>query len=420
MEHLTEILTSNDIKQKKIMEAMEDSLTAFSNITKVPVTFFSDEGGILWEVNRNIKYCISNNEYFDSESACKWNLKAAMKTASSLGDVYIFVCNTGMINMCYAFYYDEELVGYFNAGPVAMGKNRLRTMNSFFEKVPKEDTDLPLLMSISSELKVWSTSEVTDLSKLYLNALNAPFSGQEERRVRRQASAEQSMIGMKIIEMKKSRMTVKYPITEEENFINGIRHGDAAASKKQFSEYMGELMVFDGGNLSVIKLRLLTLLGKLFGREELQDLDYRNLSQMEAINNANTFAELVRGTNKIIDMVTEQTSQKQYSGSSRIVKSAADYIRAHFNEDINLKKISEEIHVNHTYLSRLFRREMQISIVDYINNLRAETAAELLRDTNESITEIAYACGFKDSGYFTKIFRKCFEMSPREYRNSKK
>lgn len=417
MERLTEVLALNaSKKQKKHMEILEDSLTAFSNITSVPITFFSEEGEILWEVNRSRKYCIANGEYFDSESACKWNLKAAMKTANSLGDVYIFVCNTDMINMCYAFQYGGELLGYFNAGPIAMGKSRQRTMNTFFEKVPKEGTDLPLLLSIASEMRIWSTQEITYLSKMYMNALNSPFAEQEERSVKQQANAEQSMIGMKIIEMKKSRLTVKYPIELEQNFAAGIRHGDTALSKKQFSEYMGELMVFDGGNISVIKLRLLTLLGKILNRESLPENERSTISQLEAINNASTFAEIMTNANLIIDILTEQSGKKRYSGNSKIVRSAVDYIWQHFNEDISLKKIADEIHVNNTYLSKLFRDEMQQSFVDYVNEIRLETAAELLRETNDSITEIAYNCGFKECSYFTKMFRNHFGPSPRDYR----
>lgn len=420
MNHLTEILPPKSIKQKQTVEMLEDSLTAFSYVTSVPVTFFSEEGDILWEINRQCKYCIANREYFDQNSACKWNLKAAMKTANSLGDVYIFVCNTGMINMCYAFYQDNKLMGYFNAGPIAMGKNRQRTMNAFFEKVPKEETDLPLLLSISSELKVWSTQEITYLSNLYMNALNSPFAEQAERDVKQEVNAEQSMIGMKIIEMKKSRLTVKYPLELEQAFAAGIKQGDAEHSKKQFSEYMGELMVFDGGNISVIKLRLLTLLGKILSRESLLESGYRNLSQLEAINNASTLSELMMNANLIIEFVVEQSGKKRYSGNSKIVRAAVDYIWKHFNEEISLKKVAEEIHVNYSYLSKLFRDEMKCSFVDYLNELRLDTAAEMLRESNDSVTEISYACGFKECSYFTKLFRSRFELSPREYRAKNK
>lgn len=416
MEHLSEILNLKNQKQRKNIEILENSLTAFSNITSVPVTFFSEEGEILWEVNRSCKYCIANSEYFDSESACKWNLKAAMKTANSLGDVYIFVCNTDMINMCYAFNYGEELIGYFNAGPIAMGKSRKRTMNSFFEKVPKEGTDLPLMLSIAAEMKIWSTQEITYLSKLYLNALNSPFAGQEERIVKQKVNAEQSMIGMKIIEMKKSRLTVKYPLEIEQSFAAELRQGDAALSKKQFSEYMGELMVFDGGNISVIKLRLLTLFGKILNRELMPESDHRNLAQLEAINTAATFAEIMVSGNSLIDLITEQMGSRNYSGKSKIVRAAVDYIWKYFNEEITMKKTAEEIHVNYSYLSKLFKEEMNCSFVDYLSEIRLDTAADLLRESNDSVTEISYACGFKECSYFTKLFRNRFGLSPREYR----
>lgn len=416
MEHLTEITSLKNVKQKQSMQTLENSLVAFSHITSVPVTFFSEEGEILWETNRQRKYCIANREYIDQDSACKWNLKAAMNTASSLGDVYIFVCNTGMINMCYAFYRDNELIGYFNAGPIAMGKNRQRTMNAFFEKVSKEETDLSLLMSISSELKVWSTKEITYLSSMYMNALNSSSVMQAERNIKKEINSEQSMIGMKMIEMQKRRITIKYPLELEKAFVLNIKQGDIELSKKQFSEYMGELMVFDGGNISVIKLRLLTLLGRILSREALTESGYSNLSQLEAINNAYTFTEIMASANSIIELIVEQNSKKRYSGNSKIVRSAVDYIWKHYSDEINLKKTAKEIHVNYSYLSKLFLEEMQCSFVEYLNKLRLDTAAEMLRQSNYSVTEISYACGFKESSYFTKLFRTQFGVSPRQYR----
>ena len=60
---------------------------------------------------------------------------------------------------------------------------------------------------------------------------------------------------------------------------------------------------------------------------------------------------------------------------------------------------------------------MDTSPVAYLNRLRLEHAAELLRTTGWPVSEIAARCGFPDSNYFTRVFRLSFAQSPRTYRN---
>lgn len=67
-------------------------------------------------------------------------------------------------------------------------------------------------------------------------------------------------------------------------------------------------------------------------------------------------------------------------------------------------------------MSRIFNKMAGRSIHGYINHLRVEKAKVLLANTDLTVTEIAYALGFSDSNYFTRIFRQYCQMSPRAYR----
>ena len=420
MKHLTETISSTGSGLKKALQRLEDSIVSFSAIADIPVTFFSKEGTVLWEYGEEKKFCLANEEYYHQDSSCMMNLKFAMKTAHSIGDVYIYVCNTGLINMCYAFVHDGELIGYFNAGPVAMGKNRARTIGQFYEKVRQEKINLSKLMPLTGDMQVRTPKEVTYLYNLYLNAMRSPFMAGNEQSVTRRQFAEQSEIGTKIIEMKKSKIEMKYPLMQEQEFMQSIKNGDERMSRRLFSEYLGELMVFEGGNLSVIKMRLLTLFAKVMNYENDGVRDYRSLSQMEAINNAGTFAELSGNANSIIEVITGDVARKTYSGDSEIIQRALDYIRQNYRDDISLAKIAGAIHVNRTYLSTLFKKEMGSSLVEHINELRLTAAAEELVSGNASITDIAISCGFKELSYFTKLFKEKYGKTPRRFRNEGK
>ena len=64
----------------------------------------------------------------------------------------------------------------------------------------------------------------------------------------------------------------------------------------------------------------------------------------------------------------------------------------------------------------MFREMLGTSPIDHLLNLRLEKGARRLRDGSESIIEIAVGCGFGDGNYFSKMFRRKFGVSPRDYR----
>ncbi|MGN0703114.1 MAG: helix-turn-helix domain-containing protein [Lentihominibacter sp.] len=414
MNKLANIVDSHDRKLNKLMQSTEDSLVSFSMITDVPVTFFSSECEILWEVNHNKKVCLSNKEYNDPECSCFFNLRSAMKTAHQLGEVYIYVCNTGLTSMCYSLIYENDLIGYFNAGPILMGKNRAHTISQFYNNVSKELTDLPMLLTITDGMKMYTPQEVTYLARLFSDAFRSAFQ-QGNESVAISSVDEDTSAGAKIIEIKKDRIQMQYPLALEQNLIKAIKSGSCESSRKLFSEYLGELAVFEGGNLSVLKLRLLTLFAKLLNTTP----DHDSIDHLETINSAAAFTELSKAAIRIVDLTARNySSGDSYTGDSEIVAEAIEYIHNNFTKEINLNITAEAIHVNNTYLSTLFKKEMHVSIIDYINNLRLKRAAELLSGTNSSITEISLSCGFKGMSHFARLFSTKYKETPRQYRNS--
>ena len=74
-------------------------------------------------------------------------------------------------------------------------------------------------------------------------------------------------------------------------------------------------------------------------------------------------------------------------------------------------------HVSEEHLSRLFKKEMGITLTAYIADLRTKKAAELLKTSMLSVAEIAMYVGYPDSNYFVKVFKKRYGMTPSAYRS---
>lgn len=92
---------------------------------------------------------------------------------------------------------------------------------------------------------------------------------------------------------------------------------------------------------------------------------------------------------------------------------AADYV-----QPIDIERTAKQAGVSLSHLTRLFRKHCGITPAQYIAGLRVDKAAELLRDTDTGILEIAYMSGFRSLSGFYKCFKAQTGQTPREYRKS--
>jgi signal transduction histidine kinase/AraC-like DNA-binding protein/ABC-type sugar transport system substrate-binding protein len=102
--------------------------------------------------------------------------------------------------------------------------------------------------------------------------------------------------------------------------------------------------------------------------------------------------------------------------TSTLVRRAVAYIQQHFAQDLTRQQIASVVGISQNYLSRIFQHELGISPWEYLSRYRIKQAQDLLRDTEDSITEVAAQVGFEDPAYFSRVFRKQIGRSPQRYR----
>ena len=101
--------------------------------------------------------------------------------------------------------------------------------------------------------------------------------------------------------------------------------------------------------------------------------------------------------------------------SKQIVKSI-EYISEHLHNRIMLSDMAEYLQISEAYLSRLFKEETGISFSDYVNQQKVEAAANLLRYSDYTDSEISSLFSFSSQSYFIKVFRKHTGMTPKAYK----
>jgi two-component system, response regulator YesN len=102
--------------------------------------------------------------------------------------------------------------------------------------------------------------------------------------------------------------------------------------------------------------------------------------------------------------------------SVKIINNIRDYIWAHMNEDISLKKISEVLFYNESYLSRLFKKLTGSNFKDFVTSLRLEKSKYLLKNTDMMIKDICKNVGFDSTSHFQFFFKKNLGTTPLDYR----
>ena len=111
------------------------------------------------------------------------------------------------------------------------------------------------------------------------------------------------------------------------------------------------------------------------------------------------------------------SSQIQTSSRSQALFDAIrEYIDTHFAEPLTRESVAQAFYISPNYLSHLFQKNGIMGFNEYLNHTRLEHARRLLKGYDLKVKEIAHACGFVDSNYFCRLFRKNTDRSPSEYR----
>ncbi|MBE7043007.1 MAG: AraC family transcriptional regulator [Ruminococcaceae bacterium] len=92
------------------------------------------------------------------------------------------------------------------------------------------------------------------------------------------------------------------------------------------------------------------------------------------------------------------------------------YISANYHTKLTTNALAERFHLTDHYFCCFFKNETGQSPIDYINRYRIEKSTILLKNSDQSITNIAQKVGFDDSNYFSRIFKRYIGITPREYR----
>lgn len=122
-------------------------------------------------------------------------------------------------------------------------------------------------------------------------------------------------------------------------------------------------------------------------------------------------------TEMCLDYCERMLNIRKQNVISRSIVRTLDYINNHIHSQISLDELAENAGLSSSYLSRLFSKEVHMSVHEYINRIKIEKARNLLCYSDYSISDISNYLAFSSESHFISIFKKYERITPAKYRN---
>lgn len=129
---------------------------------------------------------------------------------------------------------------------------------------------------------------------------------------------------------------------------------------------------------------------------------------------------------EILQILSQDTKHKKLSNEKQSmndkhsyrIKKAFEYIELNFQKKLRLKDISSHLNMTTISFSRLFKAKTGKTFVEYLNDYRIQYAMRLMNETEDTMSEIAYLCGFSNQANFNRFFKVKNNCTPSEYRHN--
>ncbi|MCD7998521.1 MAG: response regulator [Clostridiales bacterium] len=175
-------------------------------------------------------------------------------------------------------------------------------------------------------------------------------------------------------------------------------------------------------DLSKTKIETLQLVSAIFRRLTDHDINMKTILNMES----ETYRELqvcrsLNAVHSVLHNLFDAVNAMDiapYTNQNYLVKMTDTIIHEQYQNVLKLEDIAGQLHVNSSYLSRLYKKESGDSVITALNKHRIRVAKQLLKKPEYKVSEIGQLVGIEDPAYFTNVFTKYTGMSPQKYRDS--
>jgi len=130
------------------------------------------------------------------------------------------------------------------------------------------------------------------------------------------------------------------------------------------------------------------------------------------------FTHLAKALIRCVRELLWHPAERVASRAQGLLESVCVYLQNHYQYDITRDFVAQQFSVTPNHLSRLFRTRGNMTFSNYLTHVRIDRAKHLLRSYNLKLDEIAVRCGYRDTPYFCRVFKRLTKTTPAEYRGT--
>jgi AraC-like DNA-binding protein/ligand-binding sensor protein len=414
------------LKARKALRAYEKAVNVTVSVLDRSGRSISDEAPFFSEYFCSLCRQYSSEgcrNWEDREYPCTQIHRDGIFRAQRSGGVYVYACDMGFVYWVCSLSSGGRLAGALIAGLV-LGISRGEAAERISAKSGGKISQRAAEMLLEGVIEK-SVDEIRAMARLLLMCAGQISRNSEtfHEILKRRAQQQYNLLD-RIEDLKdKSEDGPEYPMEKERQLLDSLRRGNNEDARRTLEELLARLFFSAPDNFKFLQYRAIELV-VLFSRavasagntgETLPEINNRYL---ERVQESQSTEELVDMLYQAVDAMSEQISPFRGVRHALPLRRAECYIRENYTRKVSLKKVSAVSGLSAPYFSTVFKEEMGENLSSYLNRLRVDRAAEMLLDTDLSLSEIAGSCGFEDQSWFSKIFKSYTGLSPGKYRDN--
>jgi AraC-type DNA-binding domain-containing proteins len=420
-------------------------LTAFSSLAGFGCVYLDSEFNSLYECSTcGLKCPLSIAE--DAEKAvnqpeintlderkfvnCREIHKRAAYQAERFGGQYIYFCMAGLMFCILPLFIEkndvkgEKKSGCLLAGPI-MATEKEDFIPEYLaenspEKISAEMMEFLSSLDYVSSDKINYSLDILKVIAEHINGVNKSLKSNEMK------LSQQQQIGNYIQKIKTKLMSsadefIPYPYDKEKLLSHAIMSGNESDAKRYLNEILGHIFFSSATSLDAIKIRAMELTvlisrAALDGGADNEDVHHLNTRFISDFFELESIEDVCYALTEILHSFSEATFKLNEVKHADLLSHAISYMRENYMHKITLDDVANHVYISPSYLSRIFKDELQMNFSNYLNMIRIDKSKILLLTNKVSLIETAELVGFVDQSYFNKVFKKQTGITPKKYR----
>lgn len=407
-------------------ETLIDHLKTYNKVTGISCFNIDEFGEMIHSEGEPCQFYIKIKGVSGKRCTCNQSHLYASKHSEKIGEPYIFFCPSGLVHWATSIVIGGVFKGALIGGPIKMNNSDDFIVEDLVKIHNSHMDSSEALQHFIRNVPIVEPAKVRYLADLlYIISKDIMAEGSIILSKRRKFYAQQAAINEEIQTVKHNEYSEHisnyYPVKLEKELLSRVKLGDKKGAKCILNELLGHVLFNNGNNIEITRARVLELMivlsrAAVEGGGDLEmifGLNFKYLNEVSTLNNVERLCEWII---KVLDRFSECMYNIENINNFHIIQKSIEYINDTVNTNISLDSVAEYVYLSPAYFSKLFKKEMGINFIDYLNKVKVEGSKKYLTDLKISLSDIAHTIGYTDQSYYTKVFKKIEGISPGQYR----